>query len=54
MFYTLFLTVLVSDQMLDVKLKTYDRFEECWEAATMLVRYRENLSARCQAVDTKE
>lgn len=52
MFYTLFITVAISGQWQELRLKTFDRFEECWEVATILIHNRPNMTARCQAVET--
>ena len=55
MFYALFVAVLVTGSPpAEVKWKTYDRFEECVEAAILLVRGRDNMTARCLLVDKKE
>ena len=34
--------------------KTYSRFEECWEAATVIVKTKPDLVARCVAKDIKQ
>jgi hypothetical protein len=34
-----------------LQMKTYERFEECWEAATLLVGSRNNVTARCVLVE---
>lgn len=31
------------------ELKAFDRFEECWEAASILVHNRPDMTARCVA-----
>ena len=33
--------------------KSYSRFEECWEAATIIVKTKPDLVVRCVAKDTK-
>ena len=54
MFYALFLTVIMNGEITELRLKTFDRFEECWEAATVLTHNRPNMAARCQAVPSKD
>jgi|688.fasta_scaffold00352_56 hypothetical protein len=54
MFYALFVTVIIAGSSpTETKWKTYDRFEECLEAATILVRGRDNITARCVRVESK-
>ena len=33
--------------------KSYSRFEECWEAATLIIKNKPDLVVRCVAKDTK-
>jgi len=55
MFYALFVTfILNGNPPVEQKWKTYDNFEECWEAATIIVRGRDNFTARCVLVESKE
>lgn len=54
MFYALFVTMILSGEIHETRWKTYDRFEECYEAAITIVHNRENMSARCVLVDRKE
>jgi len=55
MFYALFVAVVISgNPPMEQRWKTYDRFEECLEAAILLVRGRDNIVARCVRVESKE
>jgi hypothetical protein len=54
MFYALFVTVVISGEIHESQWKTFDRFEECWEAATSIVHNRPNMTARCVLVETKD
>ena len=55
MFYALFVTVIMAgSEPVETRWKTYDRFEECLEAAAILVRGRDNIIARCVRVESKE
>lgn len=54
MFYALFVTFVLSGEIHESRWKTFDRFEECWEAATIIVRNRPEITARCVLVDSKE
>jgi hypothetical protein len=55
MFYALFVAVSIAGSSpVEVRWKTYDRFEECVEAAILLVRGRDNITARCVRVESKE
>ena len=54
MFYALFVTVVVSGVVTETQWKTYDRFEECWEAATAVTHNQPNITARCVMVDKKD
>lgn len=51
MFYALFLTFMISGTIHEVQLKTFNRFEECFEVATAMMRNREYMSARCVLVE---
>jgi hypothetical protein len=52
MFYALFVTVIMAgSESVEMRWKTYDRFEECLEAAAILVRGRDNIIARCVPVE---
>lgn len=54
MFYALIVTMLLSGNITETRWKTYDRFEECWEAATVIVKHRDDMIARCVMVESKE
>jgi hypothetical protein len=55
MFYALFVTVIMAgSEPVEMRWKTYDRFEECVESAILLVRGRDNITARCVLVESKE
>lgn len=47
--YILFVTVVISGVIHESELKAFDRFEECWEAASILVHNRPDMTARCVA-----
>lgn len=49
--YALIVTVLLHGQIVESEWKTYLRFEECWEAATVIVKHREDIIARCVFVE---
>jgi hypothetical protein len=51
MVYALFLSILISGEIKETQLKSFDRFEECWEVAQILVRNRPNMTARCVLVE---
>lgn len=48
--YALFVAVLIAGTWTESQWKVYDRFEECWEAATTIVHNRPNMTARCVLV----
>jgi hypothetical protein len=54
MFYALYVSFFISGHLQENRWKTYDRFEECWEAAMSIVHNRPNMVARCVLVDSKE
>jgi hypothetical protein len=55
MLYALFVTVAIAgNPLVETRWKTYDRFEECLEAAAILVRGRDNITARCVLVESKK
>ncbi len=55
MFYALFVTVIMAgSEPVETRWKTYNSFGECWEAATLLVRGRDNIISRCVRVESKE
>jgi hypothetical protein len=43
--YVLFVLILSQDA--EQEWKSYPRFEECWEAATVIVKHRDDIVARC-------
>lgn len=49
--YVLF--VLYLSDGVEQEWKSYSRFEECWEAATLIVKNKPDLAARCVAKDIK-
>lgn len=51
MIYALFLSILISGEIKETQLKSFDRFEECWEVAQILVHNRPNMTARCVLVE---
>jgi len=53
MFYALFITIIINGAILEQRWRTYDRFEECWEAATLVVKHRDDMTATCVAVPSK-
>jgi hypothetical protein len=50
--YVLFVLMLSTGQ--EQEWKTYLRFEECWEVATVVVKNKPDLVARCVAKDIKQ
>lgn len=55
MFYALFVTIMMAgSEPVETRWKTYNSFAECWEAASILVRGRDTLTARCVLVESKE
>jgi len=50
--YVLFVLMLSTGE--EQEWKTYSRFEECWEAATVIVKTKPDLVARCVAKDIKK
>lgn len=42
---------MISGTIHEVQLKTFNRFEECFEVATAMMRNREYMSARCVLVE---
>lgn len=54
MFYALFVSVIISGEIHESRWKIYDRFEECWEAATTITHNRPNMTARCVLVESKQ
>jgi len=54
MAYALFVAVVIAGVVHESQWKTFDRFEECWEVATIMVHNRPNMTARCVAVDQIE
>lgn len=51
MFYTLYLTFIISGTVHETQLKTFNRLEECLETASVMMRYREYMVARCVLVE---
>jgi len=49
--YVLFVVLLSQD--VEQEWKSYPRFEECWEAATAIVKNRNDIIARCVLRETK-
>ena len=55
MFYALFVTIMMAgSEPVETRWKTYDSFAECWEAASIIVRGRDNIVARCVRVESKD
>jgi hypothetical protein len=50
--YVLFVLSLVTGE--EHEWKTYASFEECWETATLVVKSKPNLVARCVAKDIEQ
>ncbi|CAB4133516.1 hypothetical protein UFOVP257_238 [uncultured Caudovirales phage] len=50
--YILFVMVL-SDGV-EREWKSYPRFEECWEVAKIIVKHRDDITARCVLVEKKD
>ena len=50
--YVLF--VLSLSDHIENEWKSYPRFDECWEAATIIVKSKPDLVARCVAKDIKQ
>jgi hypothetical protein len=42
---------MISGTIHEVQLKSFNRFEECWEVATTMMRNREYISARCVLIE---
>ncbi len=54
MLYALFVTLIAAGNITETRWKTYDRFEECWEAATIIVKHRDDMIARCELVENSQ
>ena len=51
MLYALFVSIIISGEITETEWKTYTRFEECWEVASVIVKHREDITARCVMVE---
>ena len=51
--YQLIISVMLAGTLTDYEMKIYDRFEECWEAATILVHNRSDMTATCMLIENK-
>jgi hypothetical protein len=48
--YTLYVAVLIGNQIQEQQWKTFPRFEECWEVAQTITHNRPSITARCVRV----
>ncbi len=49
--YALIITFIISGTVHEAQWRSYERFEECWEAATIIVRGRHDMIARCVLIE---
>jgi hypothetical protein len=52
--YALIVTFVLSGTVHEAQWRSYARFEECWEAATIIVRGRPDIVARCVLIEDKQ
>ena len=50
--YALIVTFIISGTVHEAQWRSYARFEECWEAATIIVRNRHDMIARCVWIES--